>query len=160
MSRYAEGTQVSADKSRAEIEKTLERYGATSFFYGTEPGLAVIGFRAHDRVVKMKLPLPQPHEFEYVLRRGRAFKERRTQEAQLAAYQQAVRQRWRCLALAVKAKLEVVESGISTFEQEFLAHILTYDGRTVGEAVCPQLERSYASGKNVPLMLMAPGDQP
>jgi response regulator RpfG family c-di-GMP phosphodiesterase len=44
------------------------------------------------------------------------------------------RRRWRCLAMVIKAKLEVVASGISSFEEEFLAHVMLYDGRTVGGA--------------------------
>jgi hypothetical protein len=31
---FAEKTTVSSDKSRAEIERTLSRYGASSFMYG------------------------------------------------------------------------------------------------------------------------------
>jgi len=34
VSRYAEGTSVPADRSRAEIERTLTRYGADQFAYG------------------------------------------------------------------------------------------------------------------------------
>jgi hypothetical protein len=33
MSRYAEKTNVPSDKSRAEIESTLRRYGAEGFIY-------------------------------------------------------------------------------------------------------------------------------
>jgi hypothetical protein len=34
MSRYASETSVSQDRSRAEIERTLQRYGADMFSYG------------------------------------------------------------------------------------------------------------------------------
>lgn len=153
MTRFAESTQVSAEKSRNEIERILANYGATGFFYSSEPGLALIGFKANARIVKMGLPLPSPDDFKY---QPRSTWKLRTQEQKMSAYDQEVRRRWRCLALAIKAKLEVVETGISTFEQEFLAHVLTYDGRTVGEAIIPKLEESYKSGKNVPLLLGAP----
>lgn len=156
MSKYASDTKVSAEKSRMEIEKVLARYGATQFFYASEVGKAIVGFTAHDRIVKMVLPLPDLSEFEYPpLRRGQYYKTKRTKEQQLSAFNQAVRTKWRCLLLAIKAKLEIVESGIATFEQEFLSHIMIYDGRTVGEAIRPQLEQSYSSGKNIPLMLGA-----
>lgn len=153
MSRYAEETAVAPEKSRAEIERTLERYGATGFYYGsqTEPCLqAIIGFKAHGKLVRLTLPIPA-YEFYRKTSQGNY----RTPAAQKVAHEQAVRTRWRCLALAVKAKLEVVASGISTFEEEFLAHVLTYDGKTVGEAIIPKLEESYAKGKNVPLLLGA-----
>lgn len=56
---------------------------------------------------------------------------RRSAEQMLAEYEKATRQRWRALALVIKAKLEAVASGITEFEQEFLAHIVLPDGRTV-----------------------------
>lgn len=34
MSRYAATTEVTSEKSRAEIERTVSRYGATGFMYG------------------------------------------------------------------------------------------------------------------------------
>ena len=36
MTKYAATTDVPAEKSRAEIEATLRRYGATGFAYGWE----------------------------------------------------------------------------------------------------------------------------
>jgi len=43
--------------------------------------------------------------------------------------------RWRCLVLAIKAKLEAVESEIFSFEEEFLAHIVNEAGVTVYQAI-------------------------
>ncbi len=42
--RFAENTTVASDRSRAEIEKNLARYGADQFMYGTNRKSAVIGF--------------------------------------------------------------------------------------------------------------------
>ena len=42
MTRYAADTQVSVDASRAEIERTLTRYGATAFMYGWDADRAII----------------------------------------------------------------------------------------------------------------------
>lgn len=152
MSRFAATTEVAPEKSRLEIERTLERYGATGFFYAAEPGRAIVGFAAHGRTVKMVLPLPRRDSRE-VTHDPRSTWRERSKEAQGRAYDQLVRTKWRCLALAIKAKLEVVESGISTFESEFLAHILTADGATVGERIAPQLEAEYRSGRSMPLLL-------
>lgn len=133
-----------------EIESTLSRYGATSFFFAIEECRAIIGFRASNRIVRMNLPLPKLAD--YRLKPGSTWEER-TNIQQTKAHEQGIRTRWRCLALAVKAKLEVVESGIATFEQEFLAHVMTPDGRTVGECILPRLAEVYESGKHVPLLL-------
>lgn len=58
----------------------------------------------------------------------------------------AIKQRWRALALIIKAKLEAVESGISEFDDEFLANIMLPDGATVGEWFRPQLAEAYRIG--------------
>ena len=46
---YAEKTNVSTDRSRAEIERTLQRYGADQFMYGWESERAMVGFRMAGR---------------------------------------------------------------------------------------------------------------
>jgi hypothetical protein len=50
------------------------------------------------------------------------------------------------------AKLEAVEAGISVFDDEFLAHIVMPDGRTVAGHVRPQLALAYETGRVGPLL--------
>lgn len=141
MTRYAEGTSVPADRSRAEIERTLMRYGADRFAYGWEENHALIGFRMRGRSVRFLLPFPDASDSEFS--RTPTGKKRAESETQ-RMYEQEVRRRWRALALAVKAKLEVVDSGIAQFEDEFLAYILIPgSGQTVGEWAKPELEARY-----------------
>lgn len=153
---YAKGTVVSAEKSRLEIERIVERYGASGFYYGAETNRAIIGFTAHGRTVKMMLPLPKPTDFKYYKKNKNYYFDSERSVAQMqACCDQAIRERWRALCLAIKAKLEIVESGIASFESEFLAHIMLYDGRTVGVAMAPQIEENYKSGKPIQLLLGA-----
>jgi hypothetical protein len=122
--RYAHRTTVAVERSRAEIEKTVQRYKADQF--GTaldiEGGRAMIQFRIKTWLVRFILPLPNRNE-------------------------QDQRQRWRALALVIKAKLEAVESSITSFEEEFLPHIVTPDGRTFGEWAVPQLRVMKEQGQ-------------
>lgn len=149
MSTYAAKTDVTSDRSRGEIEKTLTRYGATHFGYMTEPGRAVIGFRMQGRQVRFTIPLPDPDAREFTHHsRGP-----RTAAAMEAVYEQATRQRWRALALVVKAKLEATQSGIATFEQEFYAHTVLPSGRTVYEETGAQVAEMIESGMPGRLML-------
>lgn len=141
MTKYAANTDVSSEKSRAEIERTLSRYGATSFMYGSNKDRAILAFEARDRRVKFELPLPDPNAKEFARTPGRGQVRSPTQRE--AAYEQAVRSKWRALALCIKAKLEAVESGITTFEAEFLAHIVLPTGRTVGETAIPAIAAAY-----------------
>lgn len=89
-------------------------------------------------MIRFEVAMPPLIEFESTPT-GRA----RAQRAAIDAREKAMRQRWRALALVVKAKLEAVESGITTFEDEFLAHIVLPDGSTVGEFMVPQIELAY-----------------
>lgn len=150
MSRFAAQTEVSVEKSRSEIERLIIRYGATSTAFMNAPGRAMIMFEAEGRRIVFELPLPDISEERF----GRTPARRRVlgPEARMAAWEQACRQRWRALALVIKAKLEAVESGITTFEDEFLAHIIMPDGMSVGNHVKPMVAAWYAGGKMRPLL--------
>lgn len=146
--RYAEGTDVSSEKSRAEIERTLARYGATTFTYGWEPGRAAIQFVTKGRQIRFVLPMPSREDVRLTptgLKRS---------PAQIdSALDKATRQRWRALALVIKAKLEAVETGIVTFEEEFLAHTVLPSGRTVADDLLPAIEQAYTTGQVAPLQI-------
>ena len=150
MPQYAANTSVSVEKSRAEIETILTRYGAGQFGYATdsERGLATIQFAAEDRHVRFVLQLPAQSDDEF--RWTPARKKLRSADQRFRAWEQACRQRWRALALAIKAKLEAVECGIAEFEEEFLAHIVLPSGQTVGGVMRPQIEQAYMTGDQPP----------
>lgn len=145
MAAYAERTDVTSDRSRAEIERTLRRYGATAFAYGWDHQAATLMFEIMNRRILFRLPMPNPNDrqFTHTPTRG----QRRDETAQEREYEQAVRQKWRALALVIKAKLEAVAAGITTVEDEFLAQIVMPDGRTVGQHTTPAIEAAYASGE-------------
>ena len=148
-SKYAEKTNVSSEKSRSEIERTLSRYGAAEFLYGWSDDKALVAFTMNDRKVKFQLSLPDKGNKE--ISKTDTGRKRNVNQIEIA-YEQAVRQRWRALALVIKAKLEAVESGITVFEDEFMAHIVLPNGSTVGEFMKPQIKKSYET-KEMPLLL-------
>lgn len=152
MSRYASKTEVSPAKSRAEIEDTVTRYGASSFASGWLADRAVIQFEMKGRRVRFTLPLPDPKDKAFTEYTARGKLWLRTDGAAAELYQQAIRQRWRALLLTVKAKLEAVEAGISVFEDEFMAAIVLPDGQTVGEVMREQIAIAYRDGKMPPLL--------
>jgi hypothetical protein len=154
--RYAEGTTVSAEKSKLEIEQILTRYGATSFASGWQGGVAVIAFEAKGRRIKFTLPLPDAKDKGVTHKRNDGWNGP-TETEKKERVEQETRRRWRALALAIKAKLEVVESGIATFEQEFMAHVVLPNGATVGEWMEPQLDSVYRSGHMPPLLTAGGG---
>lgn len=143
--RFAAKTSVPVERSKSEIEQILTRYGADGFFSGWDhqTHLAILGFRHKGRQIRMQLPLPKAADY-----RGSA----RAIEQTVA---QDTRQRWRALVLVVKAKLEAVQSKVSTFEQEFMPYIVMPDGRTVGEIALPQIAIAYETGAGT--MRLLPG---
>jgi len=152
MGTYASKTKVSSDKSKSEIERTLTRYGATEFLYGTKPEWAVIAFKMLGRQIRFMLPLPNRTSTEFTeYDRGYSTYER-AEEAANKLYEQAIRQKWRALALVIKAKLEACESGIAEFEDEFLAYVVLPNGKTMGEFARPQIAHAYDTGTMPPLL--------
>jgi hypothetical protein len=131
---YAADTTVPVERSRAEIERILGRYGATGFAYGSETSRAMIGFQTKDRRVRFVLPLMPPS---------------RCTEKQAAQF---MRSRWRALVLAIKAKLESVEAGIETFDEAFMSHIVMPNGQTMAEHALPYVRDAYQTGKMPPLL--------
>lgn len=154
MSRYAENTSVSSEKSRGEIEKTLTRYGADQFMYGWKDGAAVVAFKAKGRHIRFMLPMPDRSDARFMKTDHKNAWQRRTLSADKRAekYEQAVRQIWRALALCIKAKLEAVEAGITTFEDEFMAQIILPNGQSMSEHAMPLIARAYETGQMPPLL--------
>lgn len=149
---YAENTKVPVDRSKTEIEHILQKYGASSFAYGWENNAAVVMFRANNRHIRFKLSLPSKND-ENIKYRKKYYARSATEALNLI--DKITRQKWRALVLVIKAKLECVESGITSFEDEFLAHIVLPSGETIGTVLRPKLEEAYSSGKMPTLLLGA-----
>lgn len=147
---YAEGTTVAPERSQMEIAGLIRRYGAGSFATGWDGPSAIVEFIAHERRIRFVLDLPADWH-DYVLTPKKV---RRTEAGARQAMEAEVRRRWRALMLAIKAKLEVVETGISTFEAEFMPHTVLPDGRTVAEHMLPRIEQAIAQGR-MPSTLLA-----
>lgn len=150
---YAKATSVSPEKTKAEIEETVSRFGATTFVSGWEPGRAFVQFKVRDRFVRFDLSLPLGTEQRFKMKpspsrpNNRLFDKPRSSEQIKAAVDQEVRTRWRSLLLSIKAKLAAVDAGIETFESAFMPYVLLPDGRTVATVVLPLIADAYESGR-------------
>jgi len=145
MRQFAEGTAVSVEKSRAEIESLLTRYGCRDFGYRIIEKGAVINFVVKDRHVRFAMALPSRDDAKFAYKLVRGYRKAQTTDAKFKAWDQECRRLWRCLALSIKAKLETVQSGIAVFEDEFLANIVDpVSGKTTAEFMRPWLAARYA----------------
>lgn len=120
---YAAATIVPAERSRAEIEQLLRRFGADQFGYASSASHAQVMFRANNRTLRFDLPLSVSANDREKAQRDRSA--------------------WRALVLSIKAKIVAIESGIVTFEVEFMPQTVMPDGRTVAQHALPAIAASY-----------------
>lgn len=143
MRRYAEGTTVPVECTRAEIEKLVRQRGASSFGSLSNEDGAVVVFEAKGRRIRFELPFAELPKG----RPGSWNQDKRAAED---------RRRWRCLLLNIKAKFEAVSNGIVTFDEEFLAHIVVPGtGETMGAWAAPRIAAAYERGTSMPPLLGA-----
>lgn len=147
MGKFAVDTDVSSEKSQGEIQRILSRYGATHYGHMTGPDSATVAFQANNRRLRFTMPMPGRSDLAID---GRGH--RRTEVELRNASEKAWRQRWRALCLVIKAKLEAVECGVATFEEEFMANIILPSGQTMAEYALPQIAEAYKTNKMPPLL--------
>ena len=142
---YAQNTEVSVERSRAEIETLLRRHDcdAVTIGYDESAGKGVVQFRGQDRFIRFTICLPDLKAFE----RTTHTRQRRSAARQRRARDQALRQRWRALLLCIKAKLETVESGIETWEEAFMPQTVLPDNTTVANRILPAVRQAYLDGQ-------------
>jgi hypothetical protein len=154
---YAEGTTVSMERSQMEIAAMIRKYGAQSFGTGWDAGHALVTFNAQNRQIRFVLPIAEDWR-QFILTKS-SRPQRRTEAGAKQAMEKENMRRWRALALAIKAKLEVVETGIASFEHEFGMNIVLPDGTTVAEHVLREVAVAYELGRPpVSMLQLESGD--
>ncbi len=150
---FAQSTTVTIEKSRADVERLLEKFGTTAFAYFRSELKEQVAFAYRKMAVRLDIPVPSPSDD--TIRLTPAGHDRAPAEIE-KRWRAEHRRRWRCLFLVVKAKLVGIADGIETFEEAFLAHMVI-GGHTLGERIVPQLERARETGVlELPAMLSTP----
>lgn len=167
---YAEDTKVTVEKSEAELKQLLRRHGAARMATGFDDrtGIAVVTFELGDqaagtaRMVRVQVVVPSLDELEKKIvnpndppRGWRSMNRAQKEEWLRKQRDQMERQRWRSLVLVTKAKLELIEQGLSTLEREFLADLVLPGGTTLYEQAAPAIAEAYRTGQ-MPALL--PGE--
>lgn len=151
---YAKGTKTDSSTTQAEIQTTLRRFGADGFMSGQQRHplgheVAMVAFQFNGKTIRFVMTLPDRNASEF--KTSPAGRVRYTEAQSRDAWEQACKERWRCLLLAIKAKLVAVEEKIATVEQEFMAWIVLPNGMTAGDHLLPQIEKQASSGQ-MPLL--------
>lgn len=155
MAKFAQGTTVDVTKSQAEVQRMIRAHPDFKSF-GTQDtaDAAHIVFQLGFSVFRMTVPMPDPSDAEFWSTPSR--RQRRSKDQAYKAYEAEYKRRWRALVLSIKAKLTAIDEGISTFEHEFLPHMVAANGQTVGDILRPRMiEAMKTDGQ---LMLPAPND--
>lgn len=153
MPKYAKDTTVSVDKSQSELRSMLTRYGATNYVMGSVDRRIAIMFEVHGRRVRLALPTPELEPDDLQKTEQYSHRKVKRSDAELRAIlDQKERQVWRILLLVIKGKIELIETGAVTFEDEFLPYTMLPNGSTVGEWVAPQMDHVVQTGQ-MPSML-------
>lgn len=154
--RFAEGTEISAERSRADIETLLRKHGASEFAVYTSDDRTIYMYRLKGMMVRHQVEYPKRAPYE---KDPRSSWKKRPEEQVKKLQEAEWRRRWRALLLVCKAKLEMVEAGGSTFEREFLADIMLANGETMGQAMLPRIQEMYQTGvmPDFPKLLLGPG---
>lgn len=152
MPSYARDTEVTVQKSKADIENELKRFGCDRLATFEEPGRAGIMFQRNGLRFRIVLTMT-------TIDQHKRTKSGTTMSAiqQKQAWEKETRRRWRALFLVIKAKLVAVEEEITTLEDEFLSWAVLPSGETVGEMVVPQIQDVARTGQLPP---MVPGLPP
>lgn len=149
---YAENTAVSVDRSKSELRKVIYKNDGSNYQFAESDDRAMVLFMKNARLIRFDVHFLSPDDQQFILTpTGRD----RTREAAFTEWEKECRRRWRALILCIKAKFETVDSGISSFEEEFMAHIVLPNKQTVAEVMLPQIEVAYKTGE-MPRLLEMP----
>jgi hypothetical protein len=133
--------EIEIDGEELTPPEKAERF---AYMYGADE--AIVAFELSGRHYAFHLPLPRHEDYDRT-----ALGKLRSAGGRDKVLDQALRSRWRALLLIIRAKFEAVDAGVTTIEDEFLAHTVTPSGRTVGDVLRITLAEQYA-GNEVPLL--------
>lgn len=126
MKRYAEGTTVTVESSRAEISSILTKHGVIRQAWASEPEGDTLQFEMKGNVYRLRMARPTLADIHKMY--PNAYNDVAKQSAEW-------RRRWRANVLLLKAKLEFADGDATSIERELLPYTVLKDGRTIEEAL-------------------------
>jgi len=131
MAKYAKDTDVPVSRSKLHIERLLTDWGIEEYFFGTSSRGDGIGFKFSDKTYKLSVPVAND------------------------CSEKTRRQMWRILFMSLKMKLEEIDAGLITFEDQFLSQMALPNGSTVGQFMKLPENIALLNKSEMPLMLTA-----
>lgn len=145
--RFAQGTDVSVERSRGEISGILATHGVERQAWASAPEGDTLQFELAGFTYRFRIPRPavadvqaawdEEHPYAAAGMRANLDWSKKVDDEW--------RRRWRANVLLLKAKLEFAEGEASTVVRELMPYALLQDGRTLEEAI-------VAGDSTVPLL--------
>lgn len=158
------GTEVPVVRSQTAILELLRGYRCQrmSFAESREGDTVRVGveFVHRDHLVRLVVPLkpPSPQELNNKIRAART---KTPEQVKEAMEDQEAKRVWRVLFHSLKARLVSIDSGLETFEQAFLPHIVDpATDHTIWERIAPRVEAGALRIGGVGLALPAASESP
>jgi hypothetical protein len=131
--RFAEGTPVTVQSSRSEIQSILAKHGCLSMAWAATPDGDTLEFILKGKQFRFSIGKPTVDDLKRMYREdGKNWSRVYDTQAKVDA---EWRRRWRANVLLLKAKLEFIEGGDTTLETEFLPYAVLPGGQTVGDYI-------------------------
>lgn len=146
--RFAEGTDVSVERSQAELAGILRKAGVLRQAWASEPEGDTLQFELAGHSYRIRIVRPDAEALHDQWRADDATPSQLKYLPTDTQVQAEWRRRWRATVLLLKAKLEYAEGDESSVIRELMPYALLKDGRT--------LEESIAAG-GVPLLVAGGG---
>lgn len=140
------GTRTGASQSQDGIRRVLSKYGADGVQF-TEDWTGkklIVRFLYSPAKIQHSIVfvIPIPDIDDTTPRRGR----KKSIEVLAKLKEQQIKQIWRALYWAIKARMESVDFGIETFEEAFLSHFeVPGTNKQVGEYLIPRIQSGRLS---------------
>lgn len=129
------GTSIRPEKTQADISKELTKYGIWNIQHTTIENGFSVAFQAviaeSQKPITIRIDMPYDHSKDY--------------EDRIGWVEQ--RRLYRALYWYVKSLLEAWDSGVKTFAEIFLPHIVLPGGKTVTQDLLPKYALAVESGK-------------
>lgn len=127
------GTSIRPEKTQADISKELTKYGIWNIQHTTAES---------QKPITIRIDMPYDHSKDYEDRMGWVEQ----------------RRLYRALYWYVKSMLEAWDSGVKTFAEIFLPHIVLPGGKTVIQDLLPKYALAVESGKMDDIKLLPGGE--
>lgn len=149
--KYAQGTSVTAERSRSEIEYVLGKFGADQFGYAMDKvsKCAKLWFRYKGAHFLFRLPMADANDKAVKFTASGRLRVS-NQVEQIIGDENA--RRWRSLRTVIKSMLVGVEDGILNFAEIFMPYMVWGDGRTTADTLLPTVEECLGRGGALPAL--------